>query len=442
MVMTKSDQDLLTQCGPGTPMGEVFRRYWLPAFLIERLPEPDCEPIAIKLLNEPLVAFRDSSGRVAIMEEGCPHRGVSLSYGRVEDGGIRCIYHGWQLNADGQVIECPAAKNPKEFGKNIRNRSYPTHEAGGIVWVYMGPEELKPDFPKWRFCEVPDSHIIPVHYLQECNYLQAVEGDIDAVHASWLHLDLEAFRTRHDREFSPVDFTAFFGFDQDPPGRTVDTDWGFDSVWWYDIEDSKRPGEVVTDTKVFLNHPFIAPAHSIVAGGGTLGPYIWHAWVPVDDTHHILYYVHYQVDEPMTDDLRAEVMNYFGHDKVYKDDNYKPHGTRENKHLLDYEFKKQTSFSGIHGIAAQDIAITQSQGFIVDRTKEHLGAEDVGVVRIRKTLMRAIEAVQAGGDPPRPKTGDDYKYVDGYALSVPADTDWHDCLREKRMDEIRATAIV
>lgn len=434
MVMSREEQDLLVRTDPGTPMGEVFRRYWQPAFLSERVPEPDSPPIAIKLLGEPLVAFRDSEGRLGIMDEACPHRGASLSYGRCEEGGIRCIYHGWKLDVNGTVLEAPPERNPSEFGRKIKHTSYPVHEAGGIVWVYMGPPEKKPEFPKWRFCNVPESHILPVHYFQECNYLQAVEGDIDAAHASYLHLDLEAYRERHNRTPSPVDFTAFFGFDRAPVGATIDTDWGFDSVWRMNLEDAQNPGAIQPDTDALIVHPFIAPANSIVAGGGALGPYIWHAWVPVDDTHHILYYVHYLVDEPISEELRAEVIRYFGHHKVHKDDDYRPCGTRENRHLQDREFQRTTSFSGIDGIACQDIAVTQSQGFVVDRTKEHLGVEDVGVTRIRKTLLRAARAVQEGGDPPMGRA-EEYARVDGYVAPVPKGTPWQEVTRDKMVDK-------
>jgi phenylpropionate dioxygenase-like ring-hydroxylating dioxygenase large terminal subunit len=440
MAITREEQELLVRTGPGTPMGEVFRRYWLPAFLSERLPGPDAPPIAIKLLGEPLVAFRDTTGRVGILDEACPHRGASLAYGRCEEGGLRCIYHGWKLDVDGNVLEAPAEREPKAFASRIKQVSYPTHEAGGMVWIYMGPAESKPEFPHWRFCSLPEEHVLPVHYFQDCNYLQAIEGDIDAPHASYLHLDLKAYRERHTREMLPVDFTAFFGFDGAPTGNVMNMPWGLDSVWRYDIEDEDNPGEIRGDVDALIVHPFIAPTHSIVAGGGALGPYIWHAWVPVDDEHHILYYVHYDVEKPMNAELREQVMEYFGHHKVHKDDDYRPWGNRANRHLQDRQLQRTDSYSGVDGIAAQDIAITQSQGYILDRTKEHLGAEDVGVTHVRKCLLRAISAVQNGEDPPRPTSPEGYAEVDGYVQVVPRGTDWHEVTRDKVLAATPANA--
>jgi phenylpropionate dioxygenase-like ring-hydroxylating dioxygenase large terminal subunit len=434
MAMSKDQQELLVRTGPGTPMGEVFRRYWLPAFLAGRLPEPDSPPISIKLLGEPLVAFRDSEGRVGLMDEACPHRGASLSYGRCEEGGLRCIYHGWKLDVDGNVLEAPAERDPLGFGARIKQKTYPTHEAGGIIWTYMGLPERQPEFPQWRFCTAPSEYSLPVHYFQECNYLQAIEGDIDAAHASYLHLDLKAYRERHSRQFSPVDFTAFFGFDRAPRGSCVDMPFGVDSVWRMGIEDPDRPEEALSDVEAYIVHPFILPSHSIVAGGGALGPYIWHAWVPIDDHHHYLWYVHYLVDEPMTEELRKEVIRYFGHDKCQPENEYRSVACRANRHLQDRDWQRTDSYTGVDGIAAQDIMVTQSQGYIVDRTKENLGAEDVGVTHVRRALFRAIEAVQGGGDAPMPATAEGYAHVDGYVVTLPKGTDWREVTRDKQQD--------
>jgi phthalate 4,5-dioxygenase len=421
MVMSAEQQALLTQTGPGTPMGEVFRRYWLPACLSERVPEPDCPPVAIKLLSERLVVFRDSQGRVGILDEACPHRGASLAYGLCENGTLTCVYHGWKFDVDGSVIEAPGELRPTEFGKNIPPTGYPVHEAGGIIWIYMGPKGTQPPFPKWRFCDMDANDLLAVHYLQSTNYLQAIEGDVDAVHASYLHLDRKAFNERHTAKSTGINFAPIFGFDRAPRGRVFHTEWGVDTVWQSAIEDPERPGEAHQSLHAYLIHPFILPVNTIVAGG-ELGPYIWHAFVPVDDEHHMIYYVHYDPDQPMTPVVREDVMRYFGH---RFDAEYRPLGNLENRHFQDRNLQREGWLTGVDGIAAQDIMINQSCGKLVDRTKEHLGAEDVGVVALRKCLLRAIEAVHAGQDPPR-VAAEEYADLDGYVAIVPTDMGWKD----------------
>ena len=184
--ITREENELLTRTGPGTPMGRLFRQYWIPAMLAERLPEPDGAPIAIQLLGERLVAFRDTNGRVGLLDEFCPHRRASLVYGRNEECGLRCVYHGWKFDVTGQVLETPAERNP-DFGKSIRHVAYPTREAGGIIWTYMGPEAEPPPFPDFLFTKLPAHQVSAFHYNQSCNYLQGLEGDIDISHPSFLH---------------------------------------------------------------------------------------------------------------------------------------------------------------------------------------------------------------------------------------------------------------
>jgi phenylpropionate dioxygenase-like ring-hydroxylating dioxygenase large terminal subunit len=310
---------------------------------------------------------------------------------------------------------------PVEFAQRIPSTGYPVHEAGGIIWIYMGPNDSVPPFPQWRFCDMEAKDLLAVHYLQTTNYLQALEGDIDAVHASYLHLDRQAFEQRHEVQSTGINFAPIFGFDRAPKGRAFPTEWGVDTAWQAAIEDPENPGEPHPGLIAYLVHPFILPSNTIVAGGA-LGPYIWHAFVPVDDEHHMLYYVHYDPDQPMTPEVREDVIRYFGH---RFDSEYRPLGSLDNRHLQDRDVQRVGWLSGVDGIAAQDIMINQSCGTVVDRTKEHLGAEDVGVVALRKSLVRAAEAVQAGEDVPRvgPEV---YATLDGYVAIVPTGTEWKD----------------
>ena len=186
-MLKKEQNDLLTQTGPGTPMGQLFRRSWLPALLAEELPEPECPPVRVKLLSERLIAWRDTQGRYALTDEFCAHRGVSLWFGRNEENGLRCPYHGWKYDHTGQCIEVPSEPTESGFCQTIKLASYPLVERGGVLWAYMGPPELQPPLPEWEFAMVPADRRFVSKRLQESNWLQAMEGGIDSSHVSFLH---------------------------------------------------------------------------------------------------------------------------------------------------------------------------------------------------------------------------------------------------------------
>ena len=190
--MTPEENELLTRVGPGTSMGKLFRRFWLPALLSEELPAPDCAPVRVRLLGEDLVAFRDTEGRVALLGPYCAHRGAPLYYGRNEENGLRCVYHGWKFDVTGQCVDMPSEPADSNFKDKVRVKSYPTREWGGVIWAYMGPPERVPDRPpvlEWGLVDADHRRV--VKNFQECNYLQALEGDIDTAHVSWLHSSLK-----------------------------------------------------------------------------------------------------------------------------------------------------------------------------------------------------------------------------------------------------------
>jgi phthalate 4,5-dioxygenase oxygenase subunit len=407
-------------------MGEMFRRYWLPAFLSERLPEPGGSPIAIKLLGERLAAYRDPSGQVGIVQEACPHRGASLAYARCEEGGLRCIYHGWKVDRAGDVVDAPCENEPTRFLGKVQARAYPTHEAGGIVWTFMGPVEQQPPFPEWPFTGLPDSHVLGVHYLQSCNYFQAIEGEFDGAHVSFLHMSNPMLQLHRDRS-RPLDYWTALSFDRSPRAYNDEVPWGVDTIWRWDLEDLDEPGKVDPELDLYLIHAFIAPCFSLVADFGA-GPSFWHAFVPVDDEHHLLYYVHYDREKPMSDEVRAQVTAMYAHDRLDKEDDYRPLGNQRNRHFQDFK-KNPDEYSGITGIAAQDIAVIQSQGVVADRTAEHLGASDACIAYIRRYMLKMADRVQEGLEPARPPTERGFEALESYAVVVPKGTDWHEVTR-------------
>src|SRR5262249_22706432 len=193
---TREQNSFLTQAGLGTPMGNLVRRYWIPALLSSEIAEPDCPPVRVKLLGERLIAFRDSGERVGVMDEFYAHRGVSLWFARNEENGLRCPYHGWKYDVTGQCIEVPSEPVESDFCKKIRVGECECGGGGVVMWVYRGPTDQKPPLPNFEWATVPSRHRFVSKRVQESNWLQALEGGIDSVHVSFLH--------RHDLRSDPL----------------------------------------------------------------------------------------------------------------------------------------------------------------------------------------------------------------------------------------------
>src|SRR6266545_6753662 len=186
-MLSKQDNELITRSGQGTPLGKLMRRYWIPALLSEEIPAPDAPPVQVRLLGEELVAFRDSNGRIGLLDEHCSHRGTSLFYGRNEECGLRCIYHGWKYNVEGTVLDTPAEPAGSTFHQRVKHPAYPTHEAGGIVFAYLGPRDKMPLFPNFEWATLPADRTYVTKCLQDCSYLQGLEGECDSAHLDFLH---------------------------------------------------------------------------------------------------------------------------------------------------------------------------------------------------------------------------------------------------------------
>jgi len=411
--ITREENELLTRTGPGTPMGRLFRQYWIPAMLSERLPEPDGPPIAIQLLGERLVAFRDTKGRVGLLDEYCPHRRASLVYGRNEECGLRCVYHGWKFDVAGKLLETPAERNP-DFGKAIQHTSYPTREAGGIIWTYMGPEAEPPPFPDFLFTKLPAHQVSAFHYNQSCNYLQGLEADLDIAHPSFLHSTINQ---------APLDERrAAIAFDPHPQAFAREDQFGLQTVWRWNMADPNK--------SLFWVDPFILPCHTITPSGRTQRRFVWHAWVPIDDHNHWAYYVHYDPEAPSDPEERNRIAKAFGHDTIDPQNEWRPRGNRQNMFLLDRKQQKHHNYSGINGIAVQDLAITDSMGPIVDRSRENIGTGDVLVARLRRFLLKLLRQIEAGKTPVR-SNGRDFPEIDTRMVIAPKSTSYEDVLKRR-----------
>lgn len=366
--MLSTEQNLLlARTGPETAMGDLIRRYWVPALLSAALPGPDCDPVRVPLLGERLVAFRDSEGRVGLLDERCPHRTASLFYGRNEGCGLRCAYHGWKFDVEGNCTDMPNEPATSTMRKYLKARAYPTVERGGVVWAYMGPPELKPDFPSLEWVGLPDNHLIVTRQLLECNWFQGLEGGFDASHLSFLHKG-----------------DLLVEFDLPAKVEFIETASGF--LMAYGREAGDRM-DWSTDTMMMPFHKLIAlptlPQSSI--------------WVPIDDHTTMLYCITYSPERPLTDAERAE---YLAGGRIHALTDPATDRTllnRDNDYGIDRDLQRSgKSFTGIYGVGLQDSAMQESMGPIADRTIEHLGSADIGIVKLRRYFLAAMEACRAG----------------------------------------------
>jgi phthalate 4,5-dioxygenase oxygenase subunit len=383
-MMTRDENALLTQTGRGTPGGELLRRYWQPVALSEEVP-PEAAPLSIKILGEDLVLFRDDKGRAGLLGIHCSHRGTDLSYGRVEDGGLRCLYHGWLYDVGGRCLAQPGEPGGGEHRDAIRHLAYPCKETGGVIFTYMGPG-APPLLPNYEFLNASSDHLYVAKIFHECNYLQANEGNIDPVHLSFLHRFLEnrqeQYRGVRGAEESHYNLVAR----NIAPILDVElTDFG---VRIYTVR--KLSAE-----KAYLRVSyFILPNLSAFPGqtGGEGYSVNWH--VPIDDDHHWKYTFVYSAETP----LDEKIIN---RERSEMRPDYRLVRNAANRFMQDRESMKTKTFAGMGaGFQAHDAFATASQGAIQDRTDEHLVSSDKAIVAARKLLEKAIRDVQEGREPP------------------------------------------
>ncbi len=372
-MLTKAQNELLTRTDAGTPMGELFRRYWIPVLLSEQLPEPDCAPVQVRILGEELVAFRDSNGRIGLLAEHCSHRGTSLFYGRNEECGLRCVYHGWKYDVEGNVLDTPAEPAGSTFKNRLKHTAYPTHEAAGVVFAYMGPPEHQPLFPNYCWADLPAGHFMATKSIQDCNYLQGVEGECDSTHLTFLHRFFNGADPRgHLLQHPLSEYTI------------EETDWGLRLVAVREPEPGK--GYVRVSSIVLPAACFIPGATKSV-----------HFYTPIDDHHSWRFNLNYQVEAPLdTSRLSGMVEPWF-------DENYVKLRNITNHYLIDREKQKTENFTGLGlNFVVHDSMATETMGPLFDRSREHLGASDKAVIAMRRYLLDLVDAFQKGAPPVGP----------------------------------------
>jgi phenylpropionate dioxygenase-like ring-hydroxylating dioxygenase large terminal subunit len=399
-MLTHEDNDLLTRTGAGTPMGDLIRRYWIPVVLSDEL-EPGGRVKRVQLLGERLIAHRAPSGAPGLIGEFCPHRGASLYFGRNEDAGMRCPYHGWQFARDGRCVDMPSEPPESSFAAKVRQVAYPCAEAGGVVWAYMGPGAAPP-LPELEWTLLPLDHVFASKRVQECNWFQALEGGIDSSHISFLHAPVDHGDSGVTVEMDRASFgvgAAIQTGDRAPRFEVVDTDGGAligarrgepDGRWHWRITQYLLP---------FYTMPPAGPGEKVIQS---------HIWVPMDDARVVNWMVTWHTERPLTpDEIALHVAGKGAHVCDYAPATSEPYGdvrtaaSRANDYHMDWDLHRTRMFCGIPGFGVQDQAIQESQGPVVDRSREHLGSSDTAIIHVRRRLMQAARALrERNAEPP------------------------------------------
>jgi phthalate 4,5-dioxygenase oxygenase subunit len=426
-MLSTEENELLCRVGPGTPTGEFMREYWLPAFVPEELADPDGAPMRLRLLGEDLIAFKVSSGKYGLMAHNCPHRGASLFFGRNEEEGIRCVYHGWKFDVTGQCIDMPNEPAESDFKTKVRAKSYPCVERNNIVWTYMGPRDTPPPLPDWLPNLDGDCQVWM--RMQDSNWLQALEGDIDTVHAFFLHSGhvtteqslrgSDAYYITQQRE------ARFFAQDHDIGASYA----------------AVRRAE--PDTEYWRMGHFLLPFYTM-NGPGLLGIKNQSlAWVPLDDEHTMVWTVGRQAPlPPETETVGGFKSGYVRRDPLGKNDPYggrnttgvqtrkfesssdwlgrfRPLANLENDYLIDRDLQRRMgTYTGVPGMA-QDAMAQETMGPIYDRTQERLGTSDLMIIRTRRKLLSCVRGFQRGATAPGVDEPERYRMRSGGVI-VPA----------------------
>jgi nitrite reductase/ring-hydroxylating ferredoxin subunit len=398
----------------------------MPALLSEELPSADCPPVRVKLLGEKLVAFRDTAGRIGLLDEFCPHRLASLFLGRNEEDGLRCVFHGWKFDVKGQCLDMMNEPPDSDFKDKMSIKSYPAVEAGGVVWAYLGPDGRMPPPPNFEWTRVPATHCHVSKNRQECNWLQGLEGGIDTAHAPILHRTISV-----DTNRSGIGMNTNFVTGGAPSLEVDVTDYGFRYVG---VRDLGEEGNYVRAYHCVMPFHQFRPRQAGYQGQPAKPHVAGHMWVPMDDENCMIYnFVYSFGDEPITEEEWLEMEQGYGRgpDDLLSD--YSTKGNCGNDWLIDRQVQKTETFTGIDGINAQDVAVQESMGTIVDRTRENLARSDMAIVAARRMLLEASRTVADGGDPPG--MGDSYYRVRAIEDIVPNGVQWRDVLMPEMYPE-------
>ncbi|PYR75700.1 MAG: (2Fe-2S)-binding protein [Acidobacteria bacterium] len=424
-MLAKETNELLCRVGPGTEMGDLMRQYWVPALRSDELATPDSAPVRVRLLGENLIAFRVTSGRVGLIGNHCPHRGASLFYGRNEEEGLRCVYHGWKFDVGGSCVDMPSEPSDCNFKGKVKAVAYPCVERGGVVWTYMGPRQTPPPVPDLEANMDAQAQVYTV--MRKCNYMQALEGDIDSAHFAFLHMGHITVDDTYDGNFIHYQIR-----ERAPRYEVTDTEFGI-SYGAYRPTDND-------DTYFWRIGNFLCPFYTQVPLGPLPLRRAVRAWVPMDDEHTMSFNmvapsVAEIVPDPErlkkpggivgTTEMLPDTTDWYGRSRLKAD--------IVNDHLLDRERAgRGESYTGLPGLVAEDHAVTESMGSICDRSQEHLGTSDVMIIRTRLRLIRAAQALRTTGEiPPGVDNPEVYRQRAG-GVMLPRSANWFEATKSLR----------
>ena len=400
-MLSATDNAYLNTSEPNTPMGNYLRCHWHPVALSEEVAKPDCAPIRLKVMGEDLLLFRDSKGNTGLIEPFCAHRGADLFFGRNEECGIRCIYHGWKYDIHGNCIDMPNVPKDAAYHGKIKIKAYPTQEFADMVWAYMGPPDIQPfEVPQLEAGLVPPSHRYVTKRLVECNWTHSMEGALDTAHFSFLHMPAPAFR-KDDSSNIAADESRIRWLRNDPAPRfkIIDHEVGF----LIGGARNADPGD-----HYWRLTQYMLPTHSITPSAMPNETYYGYSWVPIDDHSCWMYVYAWHPDQAISDEERKKYIKGGYGQFAELGPGYVPLRNRSNSYLMSRDEQKNISFTGIRGIAEQDQMAQESQGYMIDRTKENLSPTDVGIIRFRKLLLQEAKAFAAGKKPDSPNKAKDY----------------------------------
>jgi len=413
-MLTHEENELLCRVEGKALMGQLMRRHWTPVCLIEEVSEPDGTPVKAQVFGEDLVVFRDTNGRVGVMDEYCPHRRASLVFGRNEDSGLRCLYHGWKMDVEGNVLEMVSEPVDSGMAQKVKHLAYPTKEWGGFVWAYMGPPETQPEFQPPAWAPTADTRVTIAKAILPCNWAQILEGAIDSAHSSSLHSsDIMPARV----EGAEVTDAIWLRPSTDKAPR-MQVERG---VYGFRYAAIRRPISNAAVNDYVRSTVFVAPGTVLIPPNNLYN--VANINVPMDDTNTAFYFIAWghPSQTPDTATWRKFLGQQIG---VDLDEKYRPLRNRDNSFWQDRAAMKAGNFTGITGFPNQDIAMWVTMGPIADRTHDRLGASDMAIVEFRKQMLEAVRAFQGGA--PVIGTGESSipSSVCAFQTILPKTTDW------------------
>jgi phthalate 4,5-dioxygenase oxygenase subunit len=387
-MLTVQENELLCRVERDAPMGQLMRRHWIPAVLSEQVMESDGTPVRVQLLGEKLVVWRDSQGKLGVLGESCPHRKASLAFGRNEDCGLRCLYHGWKFDTEGNVIDMPSEPKQSQLSERAKHLAYPAREAGGFVWTYMGPKEEMPEFEAPPWAPTADTKVSVAKVELPCNWAQIMEGQIDSAHSSSLHSS--DMRPAKGEATAKGDHWVRPSTDKNPRIQVQLTNYGMRYAA------IRRPITNASSHDYVRITTYVAPFTALIPPNSSYN--VASVIVPRNDSSSFFHFIAWNEGEQVgieTDAWRKFCVLVVGDDVDADFRPIKRHA--HNNYLQDRSLMKEGHFTGIPGIPNQDIAMWESMGVIADRTQERLGASDIAIVQFRRLMLDAVKAFQASG---------------------------------------------